>query len=131
MFHSRQAASNFNNESIEIPAVSTIIPLPEVSANENNGRQNDYYQSPYDQSNHTLTLENTSTAGTLSFRDLKYTLYGARSNPRRRKCCESYLKPESPKRILNKVSGIFKPGMNAIMGKKYLKKDFEILSIHI
>lgn len=110
-------------------SVSTIIPLSDFHGQENNGGHNIHYQSPNDQSNYITELETTSTTSTLSFRDLKYTLPETRTNHRRGQCCSCCLKSKSFKRILNKVSGIFTSGMNAIMGKnllyfKYLKNIF-------
>ena len=49
-----------------------------------------------------------STAGTLSFHNINYTVGGTRSNP----CC----KRKEGKQILHDVSGVFTVGMNAIMG---------------
>ncbi len=91
-------------------AISTIIPIPETTIDMNQDTRNNHHPPPYDQAN-------ISSAGTLSFRDLKYTLYGTPADRRPRKCCPSCLKPQPPKRILHKVSGIFTSGMNAIMGK--------------
>lgn len=73
--------------------------------------------SSYDLSDHILAPTNLSSTGTLSFRDLKYTLHDTRIDDRRRKYCSSCLKPPSSKWILHKVSGIFSSGMNAILGK--------------
>jgi hypothetical protein len=93
--------------------ISTIIPIREITSDKNH----DTRPSSYDQSDHILTSTNLSSAGTLSFRDLKYTLYDTRTDDQRRKYCPSCLKSPAPKRILHKVSGIFSSGMNAILGK--------------
>ncbi len=101
--------------------ISTIIPIREITTDINRDTRNNHHPSSYDQSDHTLASTNLSSAGTLSFRDLKYTLYDTRTDDRRRKCCPSCLKPPTPKQILHEVSGLFSSGMNAILGKYLMK----------
>ncbi|CAF1662100.1 unnamed protein product, partial [Adineta ricciae] len=60
--------------------------------------------------------KHVKSAGTLSFRNIKYTLGDTFVNDLRRQFCIHSLKPDPPKKILDDVSGIFKSGMNAIMG---------------
>jgi len=102
-------------------ATSTIIPIREITTDINRDTRNNHHPSSYDQSDHTLASTNRSSAGTLSFRDLKYTLHGTRTDDRQRKCYPSCLKPPAPKRILHNVSGIFSSGMNAILGNYLMK----------
>jgi len=63
------------------------------------------------------TPKNVLETGTLSFRDIKYILDDTFIDNFRRDWCTSSLKAEPSKRILDDISGIFKTGMNAIMGK--------------
>jgi hypothetical protein len=97
--------------------MSAIIPIREITTDRNRNTRNNHHPSSSD---HTLASTN------LSFRDLKYTLHGTRTDDRQRKCYPSCLKPPAPKRILHNVSGIFSSGMNAILGN-YLMKNLLIL----
>lgn len=103
-------------------AITTIIPVQEITTDTNS----DPYPSSYNQSDDILVPTNILSTGTLSFRDLKYTLHGTRTDDRRRKCCPSCLKPPAAKRILYEVSGFFSSGMNAILGK-YIKIYKQVL----
>lgn len=56
------------------------------------------------------------SSGTLSFRNIRYTLDNRRVSLKR--CYSSCSKvKQQPQVILNGISGIFTPGLNAIMGK--------------
>jgi hypothetical protein len=58
-----------------------------------------------------------SSTGALSFHNISYVLGETRMNAQCKKCYPPCIKPKPDKQILNDVSGIFKTGMNAIMGK--------------
>jgi len=56
----------------------------------------------------TMNNQSHSSTFTISFRNIEYRLN------------RSFLRRKSPQIILNKISGIFTTGMNAIMGKENL-----------
>jgi hypothetical protein len=65
-----------------------------------------------------------SSKGTLSFHNINYTIDGLQKNNLCKNLRPSFIKSKPGKQIINDVSGIFKSGMNAIMGKNSLYTMF-------
>ena len=63
-----------------------------------------------------VSMDLTST-GTLSFHNISYVIGGGHRNGLEKTCYPSFIKPKPGKQIIDDVSGIFRSGMNAIMGK--------------
>jgi hypothetical protein len=57
--------------------------------------------------------------GTLSFYNIGYAVGGRQENGRWKNWHPSFMKSESKKQLIDDVSGIFRSGMNAIMGKTH------------
>lgn len=65
-------------------------------------------------------FEGFSSSDTLSFHNINYIVGGSRTNARLQKCYPPCIKPKPGRQILHDVSGLFTPGMNAIMGNDEL-----------
>jgi hypothetical protein len=61
-----------------------------------------------------------TSKGTLSFHNISYIAGGHQENSRWKNYYRSFMRPEPKKHIIDDISGIFTPGMNAIMGKNLL-----------
>jgi hypothetical protein len=59
--------------------------------------------------------------GTLSFHNISYVVGGPQTNNPCKNCHPWFIKQKPGKQIINDMSGIFKSGMNAIMGKNFFK----------
>jgi hypothetical protein len=57
--------------------------------------------------------------GTLSFYNISYTVGGRQENGRWKNWHPSFMKSGPKKQIIDDVSGIFRSGMNAVMGKTH------------
>lgn len=65
-----------------------------------------------------IPLDVTSK-GTLSFHNISYTIIGRQEYTSWKNWRAYFMKSESKKQIIDDVSGLFTPGMNAIMGKSH------------
>jgi hypothetical protein len=92
---------------VQTSTISTGISFPDTLTHKSNGNVKHDHPPPND----------LSSARTVSFRSINYTLGDTQADHRRRKWYPSCIKPEPSKQILHNVSGNFTPGMNAIMGK--------------
>jgi hypothetical protein len=111
----REPTQISDDNSVQTSTPSTIIPLSEMNTITLNESNNHNYSSPCDQSISISISTDRSSSGTLPFRNIKYILGGKRV--KHRKYYPSCLKPKAQQVILNEISGILTPGMNAIMGK--------------
>lgn len=72
---------------------------------------------------HNLIQKNVSmdsvSKGTVSFHNISYTVGGRQENSPWRNWQPSFMKPKRKTTIVDDISGVFIPGMNAIMGKSH------------
>ncbi|CAF3820922.1 unnamed protein product, partial [Adineta steineri] len=93
---------------------STIVSLPQVNIHDNQDKIHIDNQSSFHNS---LKNSNAPSKNTISFRNIKYVLGNEFIYDLREFWCVSPLKSKTkPKPILDDITGIFKSGMNAIMG---------------
>ncbi|CAF1518289.1 unnamed protein product, partial [Adineta steineri] len=93
---------------------STIVSLPQVNIHDNKDEIHVDNQSSFHNS---LKNSNAQSKNTISFRNIKYVLGNEFIYDFRDFWCVSPLKSKTkPKPILDDIDGIFKSGINAIMG---------------
>jgi hypothetical protein len=97
---------------------TTIIDLPNTVNGKNNVSDHQPPSNMLMKRKSTRASIDLSSSGTVSFHNINYIVGGSLTNGQKKKCSLPCIKPKSGKQILYNVSGIFTPGMNAIMGKK-------------
>lgn len=121
-------ASASDNAFGEKTTTSTaIVPLLENSVDVNNGNFYQRRSSGLPQRKLNQVSMDLLSAGTLSFHHINYALGETKAHSPRKPWCPFGMKSKPPQQILHDISGIFKSGMNAIMGK-YEHLKFMIIS---
>jgi hypothetical protein len=111
-------ASASDNASGEKTMTSAaVVPLLENSVDVNNGNFYQRRSSGLRQRKLNQVSMDLLSAGTLSFHHINYVLGETKAQSPCKPWCSSGMKSKPPQQILHDVSGIFKSGMNAIMGK--------------
>ncbi|CAF1166468.1 unnamed protein product [Adineta steineri] len=101
---------------------STIVSLPQVHMHDSNDEiLFNNQSSSYNPLRNSRVSKNAPSKNTISFRNIKYVLGNEFIYDLREFWCVSPFKSKTkPKPILDDIAGIFKSGINAIMGKNEL-----------
>jgi hypothetical protein len=100
------------------PTTDTYFRKPSIYAN-NENLQHCRSSELRNQSKKCVSTDLISK-GTLSFHNISCVVGGHEENSRWKNLYPFFMRPEPKKQIIDKISGIFTPGMNAIMGKNLL-----------
>lgn len=121
----RQSASYLNHDQYQMPhEQTTCSSLPEFSVLELHDDDHRNYSVIHERKQEEA-MQNLSSASEISFFDINYTKNEMSANLRCSDICSNYRKAKPKQYILHDVSGVFRTGMNAIMGKNLIDYGLE------